>query len=62
MFMELALALAPKEDFTKSIKQEIKREASKVCESKFEVAEKSDAEYEMMFRLLLEEVQKQNQN
>lgn len=62
MFMELALSLSLKEDLAKSINTEIRRELPKVCESKFEAPEKFDQEYEMMFRLLLEEVQRQHRN
>lgn len=64
MIAEISLALSLQGDIKKEIASEMRRDINKMCESKFSIEEaieaekKMDAEYEMLFRLLLEEVQK----
>lgn len=66
MFAELTLALSLQSDLKKDLAADTRREASKICESKFEIKEAlevekdKEIEYERLFRLLLEEVQRQN--
>lgn len=64
MFVEMTLILGLQGDIKKSMAADFKKEVPKVCKSKFELLEEADsrreAERERLFRLLLEEVQKQN--
>lgn len=58
MFAELTLALGIRADLAKSVGSETKKEIARVCRGKFDRPGGVESEDEMIFRLIIEEIQK----
>lgn len=56
MFMEIALAMGI--DLEKDVRSEMRKEIARVCKSRFEIPGGVESEDEMIFRIIIEKIQK----